>query len=72
MAALRWIRAAVCALSGTLVLADLRGRSIGTPDPRALSTMLGEEDLRLAGLVPGRDVQLNRCTPAGPVLAVTV
>lgn len=40
-------------------LQDLRGQSIGTPDPLAIITMMGEETLIAAGLNPGKDVTLK-------------
>lgn len=39
-------------------LADLRGRRVGMPDPLAAITMMGEETLRAAGLVPGKNIIL--------------
>ncbi|MBF0394420.1 MAG: phosphate/phosphite/phosphonate ABC transporter substrate-binding protein [Alphaproteobacteria bacterium] len=40
-------------------LGDLRGRSVATPDRLAVTTMLGDEALRGAGLNPGVDVTFN-------------
>jgi len=39
--------------SPSTTLADLRGKPIGTPDPLAITTFLGEEALAAAGLPPG-------------------
>lgn len=55
-------------LNGVLVAAkggairrigDLAGKSVATPDPLALMTMLGKTLLRAHGLAPGRDVMLR-------------
>ncbi|MBF0332935.1 MAG: phosphate/phosphite/phosphonate ABC transporter substrate-binding protein [Alphaproteobacteria bacterium] len=40
-------------------LGDLRGRSVATPDRLAVTTMLGDEALRGAGLTPGVDIAFN-------------
>lgn len=40
-------------------MADLRGQSIGTPDPLALATIAIKDALITAGLDPVRDVKLN-------------
>lgn len=45
--------------SGIAGVADLRGKSVGTPDNLAIVTMLGEQLLRAQGLVPGRDVDVR-------------
>lgn len=45
--------------SSYATLGDLRGHSIGTPDPLAIITMMGEEALIAAGLTPPGDVVLN-------------
>lgn len=39
---------------------DLRGRTVITPDPLAITSMLGEQLLKEHGLVPGRDYKLLR------------
>ena len=40
-------------------VADLRGKSVSTPEGLALITMLGEQLLRDHGLTPGRDVEVR-------------
>ncbi len=52
-------------------LADLRGRSLATPDSLAVVTMLGNETLTAAGLTPGRDIVLNP-QPSHNAAALTV
>lgn len=42
--------------SSSRVLADLRHRSVSTPDPLAIITMMGEQALAAAGLRPGETV----------------
>jgi phosphonate transport system substrate-binding protein len=45
--------------SGIASLADLRGKTIATPENLAIVTMLGEQLLQKAGLEPGRDVDVH-------------
>lgn len=45
--------------SGIASLADLRGKTIATPEHLAIVTMLGEQLLQKEGLEPGRDVDVR-------------
>ena len=57
--------------SGIQTLADLRGKTISTPERLAIVTMLGLELLRAHGLQPGRDVTVRPATSfTSAVLAV--
>lgn len=45
--------------SGIATVADLRGKTVGTPDNLAIITMLGEQLLRAQGMEPGKDVEVR-------------
>ena len=45
--------------NGIARVADLRGKSVSTPEGLAVVTMLGEQLLRDQGLTPGRDVEVK-------------